>query len=319
MTNKIPVADWLEVLDREYLSGFVGDGGAAVKFAVLDADRAPELIAALKTLCESRNHVFAALDAADIRFHMPQDIFFGLAAQIDWRLLARRRVLALLAGKGYRTEGVDPDGGADFMEAVALANRIEPPTALFELRPLLQEKVLKDPNMARAFRVAMHHLCLLETEAGGAGPYAGQPLLDWIAGVDPRIGNVRSFQIHTGVNRATARHFIESAFYWVRQGGYAGTTLALNNARVLVARNPKDGKRFYTRAMAVDHYELLREFIDDVDRLSGALLAVATGREFVDEEAPRGWSLYSALRTRVMDDVRDRNLANPVAALARLS
>ena len=77
--------------------------------------------------------------------------------------------------------------------------------------------------------------------------------------------------------------------------------------------------RYYTRAMTMDHYELLREFIDDVDRLSGSLLVTLTDYTFVDEQSARGWAIYPALRTRVMDDVRDRNIANPVAALVRLS
>ena len=36
-TPKLPLADWLAVMEREYLSAFVPAGGAAVKFAVLVA------------------------------------------------------------------------------------------------------------------------------------------------------------------------------------------------------------------------------------------------------------------------------------------
>ena len=34
MANTIPLLDWLEVMESEYLSTFVTDGGASVKFAV---------------------------------------------------------------------------------------------------------------------------------------------------------------------------------------------------------------------------------------------------------------------------------------------
>ena len=319
MTHAIPVDEWVDVLDREYLSGFVRDGGATVKFAVADDGGRRALVEALKRRCEASGYLFVALDAVEARAHMPQDMFFGLASRIDWRLCARRRVLSLLSDKGYRIDGVDPAGATGFVEAVADANGLEASTVLLELRPVLQEEIFKNRNMTKAFRVAMMQLCLMETAAGSSERYAGQALLDWLSGVDTRIGAVRPFQIHTGINRVTARHFMESAFYWVRQAGYAGAVLVLDNARVLLPRNPKDGVRFYTRAMTVDHYELLREFIDGVDRLSGAMAVVATGHDFVDEESPRGWSLYSALRTRVMDDVRDRDLVNPVAALVRLS
>ena len=321
MTATLAVEDWLPVLDAEYLSTFIKDGGAAVKFAVTPEARKPALHEALKARCEALGYLFVALDAVTSRVHMPQDIFFGLASRIDWRLLARRLILRLLSEKGYRTDGVDPTGEGDVIAAAAEANGRDSPfvrTGL-ALRKAIQDQVFKDLNMARAFRVAMTQLCLWEAESSVPEHYVGQPLLDWLTGKDTRIGPVRPFAIHTGINRTTARHFIESAFHWVRVAGYAGTVVVLDNARATVARNPKDSQRYYTRAMTMDHYELLREFIDDVDRLSGTLLTVMTSDAFIDDHAPRGWHIYDALRTRVMDDVRDRDHANPVAALVRLS
>ena len=47
---------------------------------------------------------------------------------------------------------------------------------------------------------------------------------------------------------------------------------------------------------------------------------VVTSNEFLDETKDRkGYGIYEALRTRVMNDVRDRHLVNPVASLSRLS
>ena len=74
----------------------------------------------------------------------------------------------------------------------------------------------------------------------------------------------------------------------------------LENSRVTVARNPRDGIRYYSRPMTIDHYELLREFIDDVDRLAATLMVVVTNYDFIDEQAARGWDIYSALKTRIM-------------------
>ena len=316
MTNAIPIDEWLGVISREYLSTFIKDGGAAVKFAVTAEDRKPVLLEALQPRCEGLGYIFVALDAAKRRVHMPQDIFFGLASHIDWRLLARRLILRLLAQNHYSTDGIDPNGAGNIMDAGARANKLESGFVIRELRPWLENEGAKNAKMAKAFRVAMTQLCLMEA---AQGQYAGQPLLDWLRGDNTRLGDVRPFAIHTGINRTTARYFIESALYWVRHAGYSGTVILLDNARVTLARNPKDGRRYYTRAMTMDHYELLREFIDDVDRLSGSLLIVTTDYDFIDEQSARGWSIYQALRTRVMDDVRDRNLANPVAALVKLS
>ena len=319
MMNTISTDEWLGAIEREYLSTFIKDGGAAVKFAVTAEERTPALREALKRRCETLDYVFVALDAITSRVHMPQDVFFGLASQVDWRLAARRVILRLLAERDYRVDGIDPNGAGNVIGAIARANGIETPSVLAELRPALQNEVAKNANMTRAFRNAMRQLCLNERETGEPGQYTAQPLLDWLTGTNKRIGNVKPFHIHTVINRITARHFIESALYWVRCAGYAGTVILLNNARVTLARNPRDGRRFYTRAMTMDHYELLREFIDGVDRLSGTLLVVVPGYDFIDDQFARGWSLYPALRTRVMDDVRDKELVNPVAALVRLS
>ena len=315
MQNTMLLDDWLRFVDDEYLSNFIKDGGASIKFTVTPDDELKiELYEALKSRGHEWDYVFIHLNAADLRAYMPQDIFFGIAAQIDWPLLARRQALRLAAERGFRVEGIDPAAGGVF-DAIASANNLETQSVLFEMRPTIQNSVFKNPNMARDFRVAMSHLCLMNEESLPAD----HPLLAWLTGANTRIGNVRPFSIYTAINRTTARYFIESALYWVHHVGCAGTVILLDNSRVTVTRNPKDGKRYYTKAMAMEHYELLREFLDGVDRLSGTLMVVVTNYEFLDENSARGYGIYQALRTRVMDDVRDKILVNPVAALVRLS
>ncbi|MDE0047580.1 MAG: DUF2791 family P-loop domain-containing protein [bacterium] len=319
MANTITIDAWLDVIDREYLSSLISDGGATVKFAIAGDDRRRTLEGTLEHRCRERGYVFVKVDAATCRVHMPQDIFFALASELDWPLLARRVTLRFLRDRGFRVDGIDPQHVRDVVGSVAEHSGLELSDVLTELRPVLYGRVHRNPDMVRAFRVAMNHLCLMTRRQGTDGDGEEQPLIDWLTGANTRIGNVRHFEVHTPINRTTARYFIESALYWIRFAGYAGTVILLDNARVLVARNPRDGLRYYTRAMTVDHYEVLREFIDNTDRLQACLLAVATDETFVDENAQKGWGIYSALRTRVMDDVRDRNVVNPVAALVRLS
>ena len=246
---------------------------------------------------------------------MPQDLFFALARQIDWRLLARRMVLRLAEERGFNVDEIDlTDNSENIFRALGLANNLDARFILQDIRRAIETRVYKNQHMARDFKVAMTHLC---TNMGSGE--STQPLLDWLTGENTRIGNVRTFYIRTSINRTTARHFIESAMYWVRHVGFAGTVVLLDNTRVTVGRNPRDGKRYYTRAMTIDHYELLREFIDDVDRLTATMIAIVTNIDFVDDLSIRSWKIYPALQTRIMDDVRDRNLINPVAALMRLS
>ncbi len=315
MANRIPIQEWLGFIDSEYLSTFIKDGGASVKFAITPEERKAELYGALKARCRALDYVLVELDAVTSRVHMPQDIFFALARQIDWRVTARRMVRRLAEEKGFNVEDVaKAENSTNIYDALGRANQTEARLVLQEIRPEVVRQVFRNQNMARDFKVAMTHLCT-SLDSGASD----QPLLDWLSGANTRISNVRPFSIRTSINRTTARHFIESALYWVRHAGLAGTVVLLENSRVTVARNPRDGIRYYSRPMTIDHYELLREFIDDVDRLAATLMVVVTNYDFIDEQAARGWDIYSALKTRIMDDVRDRNLVNPIAALVRLT
>jgi len=318
MPNPIPLPEWLDTMDAEYLSSFIPDGGASVKFAVTPEESRADLTARMRERCEEKGYVFVELSAAAMRAHMPQDIFFGMANQLDWRRLARRAVLRLAAKRDYEVASVDASSDINVFDAIAQAGGLETQFVMQQIRPEIQKRVFRNYRMPRDFRTAMSHLCLSEDNRGGDG-YAGQALLDWLTEPVP-IGNLRQFSIHTPINRTTARYFIEAALYWVRFAGCAGTVILFDNARVTVAKNPKDGLRYYTRAMAMDHYELLREFIDGVDRLTNALMVIVTDQEFLDDSrSRRGYGIYQALQTRVMDDVRDRNLVNPVASLVRIA
>jgi hypothetical protein len=318
MANTIPLRDWLKVIDTEYLSSFIRDGGASIKFAVTGGDLKRSLYEAMQSRCVASDYLFFTLDATAIRVHMPQDIFFGVAKQVDWRLLARRLILGLAEENGYLIDNIDPKDTANVFEAISEANSHELQFVLRELKHGIQDRVAKEYRMAKDFRVAMSQLCLFENTRRNQ-PYKGQPLVDWLTGSVTRISSVKQFEVHSRINRTTARHCIESALYWFRHTGYSGTVILLDNSRVTVARNPRDGLRYYTKAATMDHYECLREFIDGTDQLTGALIVVVTNNEFLDESGSRGYDMYRALKTRVMNDVRDKNLVNPVASLVQLS
>jgi hypothetical protein len=318
MANTMPLHEWLRFMDSEYLSSFIRDGGASIKFAVTREGLKPALYEALESQCRASGYVVVKLDAVASRVHMPQDIFFGMAKQVDWRLSARRLILKLAKERGYRVDHIDPRQNRNPFAAVGEANALESESIYRELRPFIDSEVAKNRHMAKDFRLAMSHFCQCESMSGN-GSYIGQPLIDWLTGTVTRVSHVKSFSIYTGINRTTARHFIESALYWFRYVGYAGTVILFDNSRVTLARNPKDGLRHYTRAMAMDHYEVLREFVDTTDQLTGALMVVVTNYDFLDESGPKGYHIYQALMTRIMDDVHDRNQVNPMASLVRLS
>ena len=206
MPNTIALGDWLQVIDKEYLSSFVRDGGASVKFAVTPDELKADLYTAAKARCAELDYLFVQLDAAHMRVHMPQDIFFKFASQVDWRLLARRMILRLSDERGYQTSGIDPLTTDNVFDAIASANDLEPQFVLRDIRPRIQNGITRNPEMAKDFRVGMTHLCLEEDTRRG---YTGHPLLDWLTGSNMRISGVRPFSIlldpHTPASTATHR------------------------------------------------------------------------------------------------------------------
>ena len=317
-------AEWLKYLDREYLATFVHEGGSAVKFVVADEQGRADLIRQLVRAGEKRNYLALTANAVEHRFHMPQDLFFAIAGQVDWRCTARRFIVQLAQDQGFRTDGVDAAQQGVF-QAIADLNGNDVEYLLIQLRPLLQDRVYYNRNMSKDFRVAMSHLCLYERTH--AQPFQGQTIqgqaiVDWLTGRNTRMSNVKQYSIFTPVNRTTARHLLRSAFYWFRSAGYTGTMVLLDNERVTELNRPQDQSRYYTRAMTIDHYELLREFIDGADHLPATMMIICSGSDFLDQEADRGSrgvGIYPALQTRIIDDVRDRTRQNPAAALCRLA
>ena len=321
MPNAMQVDAWLSFVDDEYLSSFIRDGGASVKFAVITDASRPRLLQELERQSKGLGHVFAALDAANIRAHMPQDVFFEIAKQVDWRSMARRFILRQASQIGYSVEGIDADFQEGVYHAIASVARVDPQLVRQELRRRIETEVFKNTQMVKDFRLAMTWLCWSEyTDDDGA--YRAQPLIDWLTGTNLRITPVKPFSVHTTINRTTARNILESAACWFRVVGYAGIVIFMDNSRITLADNPRDGSRFYTKAMVMDHYELLREFVDESYRMTGVLMVVSPNDGFLDEDrsrGSRGYGIYEALMTRVMTDVRDRNLVNPAASLVQLT
>jgi hypothetical protein len=146
-----------------------------------------------------------------------------------------------------------------------------------------------------------------------------QVITAWLTGANKAVSAVKPYQIRSRVNRTNARYLLESMLVWIRACGYSGSVMLLDTDRVTVARNPNDGGVYYTKAALLDAYELLRQFIDGTDRLQGCLIVVVPGSEFVEtDKSTRGMGSYEALMFRVIDEVHDRDLVNPMASLVRL-
>ena len=210
------------------------------------------------------------------------------------------------------------DGG--YVNAIARANDLDENFLRNGLRTLVSRSVFMRRTLAKDFRIAMSQLCLARLAGGTDGDTTKEAITDWLTGRTRTVGAVRPYNIFTRVNRTNARFFLESLLDWIRYAGYSGLVVLLDISRVTIGRNPRDGLVHYTKAGRLDAYELLRQFVDATDRLRGLLLVVVPAQEFLDD-SPVGYGIgeYQALYFRVFDEIRDRELVNPMATLVRLS
>ena len=140
MTDTLPIVEWLSVIKGEYLDGFVKHGGSAIKFAVPASEELGTLLGdALSATALDLGYQVVTVDSGETRVHMPQDILFRIAEQIDWRLLARKVVLRIAKDAGFRTDNIDPRTEPSIVSAISAVSSNKESIIRLELRTELRK------------------------------------------------------------------------------------------------------------------------------------------------------------------------------------
>jgi len=311
----LDASTYLDFLDKEYLAPYIGQGGAAVKLlAVDDESVAKELAGGLATLGD--RFQYAAVDAATTRIHMIDQVFTAVARQLDWVALAEAVVRAALDRSGFPA----PPGTDLSIAAVAGRHEVDAAELYRSVRRAVEQTVLRDAGLSHEFRVAMLRLCQERLGRGDVSAAERETVVGWLRGERVPAGELRKLSLHTKVARHNARSLLLSLTRWLRLAGHAGLLLRLDLTRLAVTRRPPAGLRdgyYYSKAATLDAYELLRQLIDGTDEFEGLFVAALLPPELVNDEG-RGLPAYTALRLRVVDEVRDRGRINPYSTLVRI-
>jgi hypothetical protein len=318
----IAAEQYVEFLDREYLRGYVDEGGAAVKFAVApDAEVGRFFADRIQRVAEADGYAVATVDAATTRVHLLEQVFFAVARQIDWDQLAAVTVRAALAAVGFpaRSEGTE---GGDGLSVDLLANhfRVDPRELKRDVDRELQQRVHRDYAMVQEFRTAMLRLCQAQLRTGQVADAEHAAVLDWLRGDLRQISALKSALIFRRIGRHNARLLLFSLAHWLAVNGRAGLVLVLDIRRLGFARRPAPAERegyYYTRAALLDAYEVLRQLVDNTDELANCCVVVLPAMEFLVDTG-RGLDAYQALKLRIFDEVHDRQRDNPFSSLVRL-
>lgn len=323
-TTTIETKWYVGFLVEEYLGPYTASGGGAIK--VVTAERPATLAhfgAELAETAASRDFLSVRLEAAQSRLDLIDELFVAVSREVDWLALAAEIVTQAYARVGFAVPP-EPDGEVQAplaLSRVAVHHGMHQGELYRDVRRELERAVLHDPGYAHEFRVAMLRLCR-SLLGHGDGEWAEQEtVLRWLRGHTVPMEELRAVGLYTRVARHNARRLITSLSRWVRQAGRAGIVLQLDLTRLTVVRRPKPADRrgfYYSRSAVLDTFEILRQFVDSCDELSGTLLVVLLPATMVDDPV-RGLSAYKALHLRVIDEVRDQFRANPFGSLVRLA
>jgi hypothetical protein len=314
-------AEWLAVVQKEYLPSFIRGGGAAVKFVVPteEIDHG-ELQQELRSIAETEGYQFAWVDAAKTRVHMIDHLFHEIAHQVDWDDLAFSFTARILAENGFTL----PSQRQEFtLHKLAELNGRDERLLRQEVHALPEKHLIYDYQMCQEFRIAMIRLCQAQLDPHGLSPVPAEVIKNWLGGGLRRIVEIKPALIFQKVARDNARYLLSSLSYWLHLTGKSGLVLGLDITRCLLQR-PKprdlqDESRYYSLAMTLDTYEVLRQCIDATDEMEFCFMVVIAPPIFLHPDDRRGVYSYDALRMRIWDEVRDRQRVNPFSALVRLS
>jgi hypothetical protein len=310
----LPLAEWLSVVEREYLSAFVPAGGGAVKFAILADEAAIGVATAeLMTLAQAHSMLTVHVEARRTRVHMMQELFFAVVRALPWNDLIQGYVEAVFSANAYPWPR---PGEAMTMSELASHFAVAPSLLTRQRDQWLTAGLWNDRRLAQDFRAALLWLCVSRLEPDGGESAA--PVLQWLHGGKVAAALLRRADISARISRTNARAMLVSLCQFLRKTGVTGLLIVLD-VRQLYCTTIGEGELRYSPAAVMDTYEVLREIIDGVEHLPGLFVAVLADAELATGDPRRSLSQYAALQMRVWPDVRPGDQQNPVAPLVWLA
>lgn len=316
MSAPMQLTDWLDATAANYLEDFVPDGGSAVKFAVALGDVSTnEITSGVISRAQDLDFITAMIDASRVKIGSIEKVLGSICEQIDLYDLIDRLIVNLMADQHW----VAPEPGPEpLAERLAASNGVDAAAVALMVRPALVQRIFQSDEIAQDMRTAIVGLANERLIGGESMVTAFATIREWLTGNLTKISSVRTYQIHSKVNRANARFLFESLLQVIELAGVPGMVVTVDISRFLSSEKQPD-QVSYAKSSLLDAYEVLREFVDATDDLENFLMVVAAPMAFLDTNTKgRGLGRYPALYNRVYDEVRDRNLSNPLSALVRV-
>ncbi len=314
----IDSAGYLDFFSQEYLTNYISNGGSTTKFVVPPSGEEVHFVDAICGRAKSSGYLVARIDSATSKVQMIEQIFYGIARQIDWQKLANGFTRIAAHSAGYPVPNDDQELS---LAMLAFSYGADEREVKRDINIVLQQKIFNDYSMVGEFRVAMMRLCQYELKSGQVTELERDSIISWLEGSLRQISLLKSALIFRKISRSNARAMLFSLSRWIVANGYRGFLLTIdirNFQRLNVHLDTELPGITYSRNAVIDAYESLRQLIDNADEFSNFATIVVVSPEFLSNDT-RGLSAYQALKLRIYDEVRDKNRDNPYSSLISLS
>jgi hypothetical protein len=304
----VPLEKWQEIWNREYLLEYIPSGGSTVKILVADNEHLGQIVdATINTACEAQ-FITALVDSSVTKCHLVQEMFFSVSRKIDWDPPIDRWLTQFLEHEGYLV----PDGvPLSNLEAIAAASGVGDKTIARAAIRFIEEQVMNDKSLWYPFRIAMAAYCSGRIGRGGVNHQHNDLILAWLRGQSVSLPRLRSLRIMERIGRHNARPMLISVARLCRKLGIPGICIVINLTAVY---SPSETPVRYARTALLDLYEMLRQFIDETEEMSNLAIVAVASRGIIDN--PKlSYDNYDAFKMRVVNDVRDRIIDNPLNTL----
>ncbi len=318
MARPIRDEDWIQLMRQEYLAGFIREGGAAVRFVLSpDSSARTRVCSLLRDAAGDEGYAFTIVDSAKTRVHMIDKVFNCVATQLDWRALARLFVIRLLRDSNYN---VPQENQALSLASLADMNGCAQSQMRVIINKRLTDALFHDYRMTQELRIAMLWLCREQIDPGEVPAGLGETIHEWLFGNLRLITALRQALIFQRIGRHNGRHMLFSLARWLYRCTGTGLVVVLDIEAVVIPhpRSSEEDLVNYSKSAVLDTYEALRQFVDGTGELGHAMVFVLVPPQFVAEEERRSVFEYEALRYRVLTEVRDKRVSNPLASLVSL-
>jgi len=325
------IVDWMDVIDKYYLSDFIESGGSAFKLLLTRGDQGiSAVLDEIKALAESRGYVYVQVSAAETRVDRIDQFFFAVARQIDWNTLIAADATNFLRSRDYDIpEGIGPGDTA----AIAELNGSDHEDLLKEIRRATKQEITQDRRMCKEFRTAVSQLRSALFFPRNVTPSDAETVSGWLRGEKVSAAALRDLRIYSKIGRHNAREMLIALAYWIAKSAGKGLIVGLDLRALLqtgkadshVGAESSAGVGFeipprelrYSCAALLDAYEVLRQFIDETDEITHCLIC-AVAPSGIETDEKKSIFKYYALQSRLLSEVHDVDRQDLLGATVHL-